>query len=359
LKIDIVSDRRDGKGGMETVFTLLDTELRRRGISVRVILSEPSIHVEWESTLGDVYHVMKDTSWIDTKDYERYEKIQRIEMELFYKNMDKPDAVLVATKGLEVPIRSALGPDVRIFSWPHLNLNLRVTDDGADFKAADGFLALCEGIRKQSIRKNPMLPAFTIGNPLEIDVVPVPRPKTTPTFIYMGRITEQKRVDWIIKAFAKLRKKAWNLKIIGGGNLESQVFQLAKQLGIYSRIEWLPFQEDPWGQVQEASVLLLSSWFEGFPMVILESLARGIPVISTDCPVGPADSIVHGQNGFLVGLEDFDSFVDIISDLMDGNLPLPSIDACRDSVRKYDASVVVERILEAVNSLKKVESVGL
>lgn len=357
MKIDILSDRRDGQGGMESVFTLLSKELELRGCDVRVVLTEPSTKIAWESTLsGRVEHITEDQEWVDTSNYQRYLRNRGIEVELFYKTTKKPDVVIVATRGFEVPVRNALGKNVLILSWPHVNLNLylHLADDAGHItKAADGFLAISDSIRKQSERKDPLLPTFSIGNPVNLDVLSIPRPIDVPSFVYIGRITEQKRVDWIIRAFADLNRKSWKLKIIGDGDLECQISQLAKQLSVYDRIEWLPFQENPWEQVKQASVVLLSSWFEGFPVVILEALARGVPVIATDCPTGPSDIIKDGENGYLVGVEDYDAFVDTILDIIDGNLELPEPDICRASVEMYETAVVVDRLLSAIRTLQQ------
>ncbi|MFT8372829.1 MAG: glycosyltransferase [Liquorilactobacillus satsumensis] len=59
---------------------------------------------------------------------------------------------------------------------------------------------------------------------------------------------------------------------------------------------------NPWQQLKEMDALLLSSNYEGFPMVILEAISRGVPSISYDCPTGPADIIIDGVNGYLTAM---------------------------------------------------------
>ncbi|QSO48151.1 glycosyltransferase [Alicyclobacillus mengziensis] len=357
MKIDILSDRHGGQGGMETVFTMLGRELRSRGVDVRFVLTQPSESPQWEETLGDVCHIIEDVSLLSQLDYRRYRAVLNFEIENFYHQEEKPDVVLVAISGWETAVRRGVGSDSIILSWPHFTLNLSIGPDGDDeIKAladADALVAIAPSIQAESMRKHPNLPTFVIGNPIELHVNEIPRPSDVPTFLYIGRLVGQKRVDWIIKAFARIRTKPWRLKIIGGGILESSLKQLAGQLGIQRRIEWVPFQEEPWNCVNEASALLLMSQYEGFPMVILEALARGVPVIAADCPTGPSDIIKDGENGYLVGVDDYDSFVDTILDVIDGNLDLPEPDVCRASVEMYEATVVVDRLLSVIRTVEQ------
>jgi UDP-D-galactose:(glucosyl)LPS alpha-1,6-D-galactosyltransferase len=75
---------------------------------------------------------------------------------------------------------------------------------------------------------------------------------------------------------------------------------LAIALNISDRVIWHGWLDNPWDEIHEATALVLTSDYEGLPMVIGEAMTRGVPVISTDCPTGPADYIEQGVNGWLI-----------------------------------------------------------
>lgn len=341
---------------METVFTLLGRELRRRGIKVRFVLTQPAINSEWEETLGEVCHIIEDVSLPRGLDNRSSYKMLSHRTEKFYDQSEKPDVVLVASSGLIDAVRHGVGVDSTILAWPHSNLSRNFgTDEAMEIEShieADALVAISPSIQSQSIRRHPDLPTFMIGNPVVLDVNEIPRADTVPAFIYLGRISGEKRIDWLLKAFARLKNQSWSLKIIGSGELEKQLQQLASQLHLNGRVQWIPFHPDPWNFVNEGTALLLASEYEGFGMVLVEALARGLPVISTDCPVGPSDIIRDGENGYLIGTEDFEGLVETLEDVITGMLPLPNPKTCRNSVRQYDVRLVVDRLLQAIDSAR-------
>lgn len=120
--------------------------------------------------------------------------------------------------------------------------------------------------------------------------------------ISVGRLTEQKGYDFLIEAWAiiKNKKSDWTLEIYGEGDLYNELFQQIKD----SQLENHVFLKGQTNQVQEkileSSIFALSSRYEGFPMVLLESMACGVPVVSFDCETGPAEIIEHNDCGILV-----------------------------------------------------------
>lgn len=149
--------------------------------------------------------------------------------------------------------------------------------------------------------------------------VVIPNPVTAPTLttsldpdgrqpdvISVGRFTEEKGFDLLIRAFATLGALAPppRLRLVGDGPLRAELQGLATTLGIASRVEWLGQRRDVAELLARGDVYVLASRFEGFPNVLCEAMAAGAPVIAFDCRSGPAEIVSHDTDGLLVPPED-------------------------------------------------------
>ncbi len=122
-----------------------------------------------------------------------------------------------------------------------------------------------------------------------------------PVIIGIGRLTHQKDFSTLIKAFSILRKeKDWTLIIIGEGSERSKIESLISKENLKDDIELMGFQVNPWKYLSKSNLFVLSSLWEGFGNVIVESMYLGTPVISTDCPSGPREILKNGDLGNLV-----------------------------------------------------------
>lgn len=109
--------------------------------------------------------------------------------------------------------------------------------------------------------------------------------------LYVGRLSHEKGLDRALLALAKIKTRDWQLSVLGQGPLAKTYQNLAKNLGIDSRIDWLGFQPNPSQFYISHDVLLMPSRTEGFPNTVLEATAVGLPVIAFDSPGGIAESL--------------------------------------------------------------------
>lgn len=111
------------------------------------------------------------------------------------------------------------------------------------------------------------------------------------TLIAIGRLTQQKNYPVLLSAFADLapRHPQARLLILGEGELRPDIEARIEQLGLTDRVELAGSRPNPFGYLARADLFLSSSDFEGFPMVHLEALTCGVPVVATDCDFGPAE----------------------------------------------------------------------
>ena len=121
----------------------------------------------------------------------------------------------------------------------------------------------------------------------------------------VGTLKKQKNQAILIRAFSRMvEKDDARLMILGEGFLRDELESLARELGIYEKVLLPGFFMDPAPIYGSANLFVLSSDYEGFGNVIVEALACGLPVVSTDCPSGPAEILENGRYGRLVPVRD-------------------------------------------------------
>lgn len=127
----------------------------------------------------------------------------------------------------------------------------------------------------------------------------------------VGKFKAQKNYPLLIRSFAKLlRKQEAHLLILGVGHLYESVMALVQSLGLEKHVSMPGFVESPRQYFQKADIFVLSSDYEGFGNVIVEALSCGTPVVSTDCPSGPAEILENGRYGTLVPCNDEDALAE-------------------------------------------------
>lgn len=139
-----------------------------------------------------------------------------------------------------------------------------------------------------------------------------------PVFIAVGRLTAQKDFATLIKAFALLRqKKPVRLIILGEGELRTQLEVLIEKLDIADDVSMPGFVANPYAYMSKANAFVLSSLWEGLPTVLIEAMACGCPVISTNCPSGPKEILEGGKYGELVNVGDVQALSQAMSNVLD------------------------------------------
>ncbi|WP_162306051.1 glycosyltransferase [Oleisolibacter albus] len=130
---------------------------------------------------------------------------------------------------------------------------------------------------------------------------PANRDHRVPVLVCVGRLEDQKDIPTLLHAFALLRRqRAARLVLVGDGSRRGDLERLAADLGIAGDVWFAGTRANPLPFIRQADLLVLSSRFEGFGLVLVEALACGTPVVSTNCPHGPAEILEGGLLGALV-----------------------------------------------------------
>lgn len=351
MKIDILFGLAEGHGGLETALTLVTRELKRQGHEPRLFQVQESPHPQWERELP-MYHYDPTAfgyppRYVGEPDQLRWMLGYRMLLE----TAGRPDVILAThTPIFSLIARTAvgIGPDAPpVISWLHGPAE--VYGDPSPLTFADAHLAISKGVGDSLRQAIGQCPVHFVGNPIDMDVPEIPRPKDGTEFLFLGRLEAQKRPDRLLRALAKVQGQ-WHLSIYGDGTLGDRMQELGSSLGIGRRITWHGWRPEPWQEIAEASALVLSSDYEGFGLVLAEALARGVPVVSTDI-VGPADFVRSGENGWLIR-KDEGALAGILGRIVSGATPLPPPDVCRASMREFAPDVVCQRILQAITYVK-------
>lgn len=197
------------------------------------------------------------------------------------------------------------GAQLRLLKWTtrlfYPLADIRITCS----QAAAEDLANLSGIARDRIEViyNPIVPPKRIAANAKAEALWT---GTGPRLITVGAMKEQKNHALLLDAFARLEAKDAQLMILGKGPLQPKLEKQAERLGIAGRLILPGFAVDPWPYLASADLFVLSSDYEGFPLVLAEAMHAGLKVVSTDCVSGPAEMLDNGKYGRLVPCGDAD-----------------------------------------------------
>lgn len=145
-----------------------------------------------------------------------------------------------------------------------------------------------------------------ISNPFIADKLPLHNfDNEKKVIVTMGRLTKQKNHKMLIDAFASLLELQpdYELQIFGDGELKELMLDYITSLQLLDKVKLMGAQNDVHSQIVDAKMFVLSSDFEGMPNALIEAMAMGLPVVSTNCPCGGPAFLIHNmENGILISV---------------------------------------------------------
>ncbi|NIF21017.1 glycosyltransferase [Candidatus Pantoea multigeneris] len=348
-RVLVLSEVRSGHGGLENV--------------TRFVINTLNEDPEFHSSLYFFHNGEKPTSntWINNLKCHYSNKISKnqklncyfhiVKLALFIKKI-RPD-ILIALGTRECHIAgwaikmSCL--NITLYSWMHSPPNLKYRP--GYLTMAHRHLAISNEVATQLIalgaRKSDIDLIYNFVKPSEITIG---RPKKL-KILYVGRILyeEEKRLKTLFEAL-RLLCIPWSLDVIGDGKDRVTCQKKATEWGIDNNITWHGWQEEPWvyieRQIDEISCLVLTSRFEGFGMVLVEAMSRGIYCISSDCG-GPKDIIAEKVNGEFFATDDAKQLAMILASLPN-RTDLPIAETIKASIRKFHEDRYIRRIKKSL-----------
>lgn len=319
-KVCFLIGNLNNSGGTERVTTLIANELSRKksNICILSLIEGEKPFFDLDANI-DFYSLYKEKISFARNYMSVIWKIRN-----FIQDYKIDTLIVVDSISCIFTVPALFGLNVKHICWEHFNFNVNLDvkfrDIGRKWAAryCDYVVTLTKRDKElweQSI-KNIKAQIIPIANPS-----PFQLQENTPSLDYkkilcVGRLTYQKGFDLLIGAWAKIAHQLpdWKIIIVGSGEDEIMLKQIAKDLEVENLIIFAGQQKNMDSFYRQASFFCMSSRFEGLPMVLLEAQSYGLPIVAFDCDTGPSE-IVNNKTGILVPVEDVISLSKAIKDM--------------------------------------------
>ncbi len=312
-----------GGGGAERAMVVLANGFARRGYQVDLVLADAR-GVFRKEVLEAVRIVDLDsrrmmTSVFKLAGYLRQNRPDALLSAMTHVNLTAIWARRIATIGTRLVIseRSTFSQALKGLGSRPLMARLMPVLVRMNYSAADAVVSVSKGVQDDLLRYvslpssrthvvyNPVVDSGLLDRSTEHIAHPWFSPGAPPVVLAAGRLTEAKNFPLLLNAFARVRaNRDCRLIILGEGPLRQSLESRVSELALGSDVQLPGFADNPLPYMRRAGVFVLSSSWEGLPGVLIQAMACGCRVVSTDCPSGPREILEGGRWGRLVPVGD-------------------------------------------------------
>lgn len=343
-------------GGAERVALDLAGGLSDQGYDVDLVLVEATgdllKEVPQEVTVVNLESTRVAMSLLPLRRY-----ITAREPDILYSIMTEPNLVAIAANGMAHANTTLVISEHNMLSLSTDSIKDRFISFGAwvSYLYTDHAVAVSEGVRQDLLDQTRILESKVtkIYNPVRVESIAVKASEPSDhrwlnddsleVVLAGGRHEPQKGFDNLIESFTHIQRDNARLIIFGKGPETARLKQQANELGISDRVSFVGFIENPFSYMSDADVFVLSSKHEGFGLVLIEAMASGCPIVSTDCESGPAEILEGGKYGSLVPVGDIKVLAEKIRETLETDqntekLKRRALDFSIDvAIEKYDS----------------------
>ena len=220
-------------------------------------------------------------------------------------------------------------------------------------------LSLKTGLPAESIRviHNPAVTPELVARAKEPLGHPWYSPGEPPVLLGAGRLVRQKDFPTLIRAFRIVKEsRPARLIILGEGDERERLWFLVRELGLENDVSLPGFVENPQAYMARSAVFVFSSAWEGFGNVLVEAMAAGTPVVSTDCESGPGEILQNGAYGRLVPVGDVTALADAISATLRSPLTPKKL---KERALEFSLERVIEEYAALLTRFEPAEQFGM
>ncbi|GAA2640893.1 hypothetical protein GCM10010307_41610 [Streptomyces vastus] len=307
---------------------------------------------EGSADLADPLHAEPATDFPSSdKRYKKYNRLTDLRVRDYLANSDA-DVVIGTRPGVNVYVSRFAPPRALRIGQEHLSHDAHSKRLRAvlaeEYGRLDAVVTTTKADAKVYRKRMPLPGVRVTSVP---NIVPAPKgvaPSTGDAKVIAaaGRLVPGKRFDLLIEAFSAVAAKEpeWRLRIYGGGAQKEKLQSLIDGLGLTGRAQLMGPRTPIEAEFAQSSLVVSASDAESFGMTLVEAMRCGVPVISTDCPLGPAEIITQGVNGRLVPVGDARALSEAMLDLIaDESARREMGRAALESAHRYDAEPIVAR----------------
>lgn len=326
MRVAFLAQHLKSSGGAERVLSVFANEMSsRQGYEVSVVLMFPQESEYWlDSRVRKVYLYESESQYSDSSSFDRM-RIIRNELKASRIDYAIPFLWFICL----YTFAASIGTNVKVIQT--VRNNPALVPSSVIMRAARlvaiRFSHGCFVQNKAQLEYFPKrlrAKMTVIPNPVSSEFLDLETdPSSYDVVVMVGRLVEQKNHSMMLKAVSKLLDQGRDIKVLiyGEGDLRQDIAAEIEKLGLSCNCRLMGGTRDVPSVFSKAGVYVLTSRYEGQPNSLLEAMASGLPCISTDCPTGPSDFLVDGQNGFLVDVDD----VDVLASRLAGLLESPSM----------------------------------
>ncbi|WP_051269852.1 glycosyltransferase [Flavobacterium suncheonense] len=345
LKIALVGYKL-AEGGLERMLGLTSAMFQSLNFDVHLIVLEDNVTYSFKGKLVNLGHYPKYRKYFRLRKYVSQEKFDYV---VDFRHRINPFMELVFV--FFIYFRTKF-----IYTIHSSRLETYLTDKVwvANFllRKAHSVVVVSKGLYEKLKTKYHFEKAIVIPNFIDVLNVNFNHNELSLPFEYciaVGRLTELKQFDKLIESYQKslLPEKGIHLVILGKGEKEHKLHKQIKENNLEGFVHLLGFKENAYFYIKNAKFLVLSSQYEGFPLVILESLSFGKPVIAFNCPTGPSEMVIDGENGFLVENQNFEALTSKMNTFAQNQILYQSCcEKAKSSVSRFEKNEVAQQWLE-------------
>lgn len=357
IKIALVGFRLSG-GGSDRVMANLSNFFHKKGLQIHIIILHDELGYNYSGTVFNLGRLKSKTNSI-------FNKIKRFYYFNKYVKQHQFDFIIDFRFRInliqEILINKYIYKTKTIYTIHSSKIDVYMPNLSYLTRFIYGncykIVTITKSMQNLVEKKHNLKNIINIYNPIDVDFINKNKNEKIDIdfkfIIGVGQYDNNvKQFDKLIEAYAKSNLQFENiaLVILGIGKLENYLKKITKDFKVEHLVHFLGFKSNPYKYISKAKYFVLSSHSEGLPMVVLEALSCGTPVVAFDCPTGPKEIIMHKENGLLIEHQNINELIEAMNIMVtDEDLYSKCKQNAIKSVEKFSLDVIGNQWLELMD----------